>query len=210
MSQRFTVIFVDLSWCNSEQWSIHLIGFSRQPGNFPLLFFDFQLPRGLLRCATTKSTHTHTSPTCFAFSSEGLHIHCGFSAGNYHWSFFLSFSFLSQWEFFPWENRVALPEESQLRQNRATQPYLSVSLVYAVFLCGHTTGCWGLPLLRQLDMGSLTCTRSGVRHKQVCARVDSEGQKHCPSPGPCPARGSNPGSSDLNSYAVTTEVLRPP
>ena len=41
--------------------------------------------------------------------------------------------------------------------------------------------------LRQMDMGSLTCaqtwvravayTQKGVRHKQVCTRVDSEGQE---------------------------------
>ena len=65
-------------------------------------------------------------------------------------------------------------------------------------------------------MGSLTraqiwvlavYTRRGVRHKQVCTRVDSEEQKNGLSP--CPTRGSNPGSSDSNSNAETTE-LRPP
>ena len=43
----------------------------------------------------------------------------------------------------------------------------------------------------------------GVRHKQVCTRVDSEGQKNRPSP--CPTRGSNPRSSDFNSDTLTTE-----
>ena len=47
----------------------------------------------------------------------------------------------------------------------------------------------------------------GVRHNQVCARVDSEGQKNCPSP--CPTTRSNPVSWDQKSDAVTTE-LRPP
>ena len=51
-----------------------------------------------------------------------------------------------------------------------------------------------LTLLQQMDMGSLTCaqiwvravhTRTGVRHKQTCTRVDSEGQRTCPPP--CPA-----------------------
>ena len=50
-------------------------------------------------------------------------------------------------------------------------------------------------------------TRSGVRHKQVRARVDSEGKKNCASP--CPAGGSNPGSADLNSDALTATELRP-
>ena len=43
-----------------------------------------------------------------------------------------------------------------------------------------------------------------VRHKQVCTRVDSEGQNMCLSP--CPARGSNPGSSDFNSDFLISEV----
>ena len=73
-------------------------------------------------------------------------------------------------------------------------------------------------LLRQMDMGSLTCaeekcakfasvppyTRRKVRHKQGCIRVDSEGQKNCFSS--CPARGSNLGFSDLNSDSLTTEL----
>ena len=40
----------------------------------------------------------------------------------------------------------------------------------------------------------------GVRHKQVCTRVDSVRQKNCPSP--CPARGLNSGSSDEKSDAL--------
>ena len=65
-------------------------------------------------------------------------------------------------------------------------------------------------LLRPIDIESLTCahtfgvrvpyTRRGVRRKPICTRVDSEGQKNC-SP-PCPARGSNPGSSDFDFDSV--------
>ena len=75
----------------------------------------------------------------------------------------------------------------------------------------------GLTLLGQMGMGSLTCAQIWVRAvhtkwqsgttKQVCTRIDSEGQKICTSP--CPARGSNPGSSDFNSDVQTTEI-RPP
>ena len=54
-------------------------------------------------------------------------------------------------------------------------------------------------------MGNSYKQKGPVRHKQVCTRVDLEGQKKCPSP--CPARGSNPGSSDLNSDALTTGLL---
>ena len=54
-------------------------------------------------------------------------------------------------------------------------------------------------LLRKMDTGSLTCTQTwvhvvherGVRHKQACTRVDSEGQKNCSSP--CPIKGLNTG-----------------
>ena len=42
------------------------------------------------------------------------------------------------------------------------------------------------------------------RHKQELTRRD---RKNCSSP--CPAKGSNPGSSDLNSDSLTTEP-RPP
>ena len=61
--------------------------------------------------------------------------------------------------------------------------YTITSFVYAVFLCDHTTGCDAYTLLRQRDMGSLRCAHilvrvvhMKVRHKQVCTRLDSEGQ----------------------------------
>ena len=57
------------------------------------------------------------------------------------------------------------------------------------------------------NLGACRTYERGVRQKQICTSVDSEGLKHCPSP--WPARGSNPGSSDLNSDALTTEP-RPP
>ena len=34
----------------------------------------------------------------------------------------ICFTLLSQWEFFPWEIRVAFPKESQRRHSGATQP----------------------------------------------------------------------------------------
>ena len=88
--------------------------------------------------------------------------------------------------------------------------------VHAVCSCLHTFGCEAYAHLRQMDTGSITGAHiwmravhmkgggGGVRHKQVCTRVDSERQKNCSSP--CPARGSNPGSSDLDSDSLTTEL----
>ena len=63
--------------------------------------------------------------------------------------------------FFPWEIRVAFPEESQLRQSRATLPELMTSLVSAVFLCDHTIGCEAYSL-RPMEMGYLTCAQMWV------------------------------------------------
>ena len=71
-------------------------------------------------------------------------------------------------------------------------------------------------LLRQMDMGSLTCaqirvravhTKGGQAQTSLRKGVDLEGQKKCSSP--CPTRGSNPGSLDLNSSSLTTGP-RPP
>ena len=64
-------------------------------------------------------------------------------------------------------------------------------------------------------MGSLTCAHvwvraihmKGIRQRHVCTRVDSERQKNSCSP--CPVRGSNPGSFDLNSDALPTALFPP-
>ena len=80
----------------------------------------------------------------------------------------------------------------------------------------HTTGCGVRPtLLRQIDVGSLTCAQLWVRavHVKVGSGTNKSAQeltrlrgveKKCPSP--CPTRGSNPGSSDLNSKALNAEL----
>ena len=52
--------------------------------------------------------------------------------------------------------------------------------------------------------GCVHYTGTGVRHKQICTRVDSEGQKNCSSP--CATRGSNSGSWCLNSDSLATEI----
>ena len=61
-------------------------------------------------------------------------------------------------------------------------------------------------LLRQIHIGSLTCTYIWVHavhmHKQVCTKVDSEGQKNCLSPCPTRTMGSNSGSWEQNSDAL--------
>ena len=120
---------------------------------------------------------------------------------------------LCQLDFFPWKIRVAFPEESQLRQSRATQPEINTSLVYAVFfVCDYTTGCDACSFTTDgygifNKFGWALYTRRGVRHTHVCTSVYSEGQKNCRSP--CPARGSNPGSLDFKSDALTTELRSP-
>ena len=83
------------------------------------------------------------------------------------------------------------------------------------YFCDHTTGCVAYDFTADgygvFNVRTNLCVcwtrEGGVRHKRVCTRVDSEGQKSRSSP--CPARGSNPGSSDLNSDALTTELRHP-
>ena len=115
-------------------------------------------------------------------------------------------SLLSQWEFFPWEIWIAFPKESKLWPSHAIQPYAWV---------------WGL-LFYDTDMGSLTCaqtwvrtvhTKAGVRHKQVCTRVDSEGQKNCPSPDLMPHQRIEPRVFGFefwrtNHWATSPEVCQ--
>ena len=88
----------------------------------------------------------------------------------------------------------------------------------AVFLCSHTTGCeaysfatdrYGIFNVRtNLGACRTPFTRWGSDTKQVCTRVDSEGQKNGPSP--CPTRRSNPGPSDLNSDSLEPLSYAPP
>ena len=112
--------------------------------------------------------------------------------------------------------QAAFPGESEQPQYCATQTVFPVCSVS----CSHTTGCdaysftadgYGIFNVRT-NVGACGTHEGrwgeGVRHKEVCTSVNSEGQKHCPSP--CrSARGLNPGSSDLKSDSLTTEP-RPP
>ena len=88
---------------------------------------------------------------------------------------------LSQWEFFPAEIRVTFPEESQLRQSRATQPELTWCMQY---FCVTIPPAVRPTLLRQMDMGSLTCaqnwvlavhTKGGPGACKQATELDSEG-----------------------------------
>ena len=75
-------------------------------------------------------------------------------------------------------------------------------------------------LLRQMDVGSLTCAQSASRTHEggggggsgsgtnkSAQELTRRDRKTLSS---CPARGSNPGSSDLNSNALTNETRPPP
>ena len=86
--------------------------------------------------------------------------------------------------FFPWEIRVAFPEESQLRQSRATLPELMTSLVSAVFLCDHTTRCKaysfttdGFGIFNVWTNLGVCLTHEGGSGANKSAQVDSEEQK---------------------------------
>ena len=93
-----------------------------------------------------------------------------------------------------------------------------------MFSCFNTTGCEAYSFAtdeygifnKRTNLGACRTHERGVggggwvlgscRHKQVCTRVDSGGQKKVFLILPCPAKGWNPGSSDLISDSLTTEL----
>ena len=92
--------------------------------------------------------------------------------------------------------------------------FFSFFIIMCNVSCFHTTRCeaysftadgyWIFNVRTNLGPCSTHEEAGSCRHKQVCTgSVDSERQKNWILPRP--ARGSNPGSSDLNSDAVTTE-----
>ena len=110
------------------------------------------------------------------------------------------------------EIRAAFRGESEQPQYGATQTFfLSLCRVFVIpchrLYCkdySFTTYGYGIFNVRTSLGACSTHERRGWRgdrHKQVCTRVDSEGQKNCASP--CPARGLNPGSSYLNFDSLT-------
>ena len=95
---------------------------------------------------------------------------------------------------------------NSLKQSRATQPKLMTSLVYAVFLCDRTAGCvaysfttdgYGIFNMRT-HLGACRTYESGSGTNKSAQR----GRDRKTAPHPAPARGSNPGSSDLNSRSL--------
>ena len=83
--------------------------------------------------------------------------------------FFLNiflYTLLSQWEFLPWEIRVAFPKESQLQQSRATQSQINYKVHAGSFCVSviHRT------LTR--TTGSLTCVRD---HSCACVVLYTRG-----------------------------------
>ena len=120
---------------------------------------------------------------------------------------YYSFCFVVLMEIFP----ITFPEESQLRQGCATQPQLITSLVHAVFLCDPTTGCEAFSFTTDGYGIFNVCTNLGVcrTHKGGSGTNKSAQQltRRDRKNSPCPTRGSNPGSSDFNSEALTTELL---
>ena len=86
--------------------------------------------------------------------------------------------------------------------------------VCSVFVFSYHRGCEdysftrdGYGIFNMLTNWDVCCTHKGGSDTNKSAQeLTQEGQKNGPSP--CPTRGSNPGSLDLNSDALTTE-LRP-
>ena len=132
----------------------------------------------------------------------------------YYWHHFYSIAVLSQCNarririFAPWGKRAIV------RCYPAQPP---PSPLCVMFSCFYATGCKtysftadGYDIFNvrtHLGASRSLLARTGVRHKHVCTRVDSEWQKK-KSP-PCPARGSNPGSSHFNFDALTNVPWSP-
>ena len=85
---------------------------------------------------------------------------------------------------FPWEIRVALPEESQLRRPTILNNHNLPLLVRAVFLCEHASGCeaysfttdgYGIFNARTNLPACRTRVGRCYEHKQLCTKIDSEG-----------------------------------
>ena len=89
-----------------------------------------------------------------------------------------------------------------------SSPTPSPTLVCSVFVFPNYHRLWGLLFTTHGHGIFNVLTKVGAcrTHEGGSTRVDSEGQKNCASPAPCPARGSNPRSSGLNSDALTTEL----
>ena len=97
--------------------------------------------------------------------------------------------------------------------------------MYTVFLYVTIPPAVSSTLLRQMDMGCLTCaqiwvcavnTKGGgggwgggeLSTNKSAQELTRRDRKNCPPP--CPARGLNPGCSDFNSDALTTELRSSP
>ena len=108
--------------------------------------------------------------------------------------------------------KFRLPSPGKARSH-SMQFLVVVFSMCAVVSCFQSTGCDAYSFTTdgyrifnvRTTLGVCHTHEGGVRHKQFCIRVDSEGQKNCSSP--CPTRGSNPRSSDLNSDALTTDLV---
>ena len=91
----------------------------------------------------------------------------------------------------------------------ATQLFSFLSLS-AVFSCFHTSGYGAYSFATDVYIGSLTCAQiwvCAVHTKGGQAQTSLHKSWNCTIP--CPARGSNPGPTDLNSNALTTEPRLP-
>ena len=119
---------------------------------------------------------------------------------------------------------VFKPEKNHLRPpppppSSTPLPLMQKMTLFSGVQCFHvsTPPAVRPTILRQMDMGSLTCaqmwavpyTRRRVRHKQVCTTQESTRRGRTTVRHPAPAKGSNPGCTDLNSDSLTTEP-RPP
>ena len=90
-------------------------------------------------------------------------------------------------------NKIRIPYRQQYYAHKTVLPVLPHMNMHAVKEC-------------KVHNNSAALHTKGVRHKQVCTRINLEGQKNCCSP--CPTRVSNAGSLDLNSDSLRRSVVQ--
>ena len=109
----------------------------------------------------------------------------------------------------PTENSAAFPEESQLRQSRATQNY-GACWVFLVFFIIHRMDC-GIFIVRR-DVNACDCTRECTDTvRESALKVDSERKIPCRNgESNLPRRRASPMLYQLSYFSSRTHTPSPP
>ena len=87
-----------------------------------LLRFPVAKPQGLPPVYLVVTSQSLVFASVRAYSAGPSALKTAYSASGFVTLCKCLFTLLPEWEFFPWNIRVAFPKESQLRQRRDTHP----------------------------------------------------------------------------------------